>query len=168
MSSTLVLQTLKYISAGRRDGESKRAKTQSTKTTVQRRPLTRSLFAGTLTHTHHRLNAQMIVTAGTLEESREALELVKSHPNLYSTVGVHPTRCKEFFTASDGQGENSADPEAHVAALAALLEEGKALGKVNNGGVPKTYVLHGIFELLQVVFLAALHRSYFWRAQNRA
>lgn len=64
----------------------------------------------------------MIVTAGTLEESREALALAKSHPNLYSTVGVHPTRCSEFFGA-DG-------PEAHVAALAAILEEGKTAGKV--------------------------------------
>ncbi|CAN0011840.1 unnamed protein product, partial [Sphacelaria rigidula] len=68
----------------------------------------------------------MIVTAGTLEESKQALELVKSHANLYSTVGVHPTRCSEFFGGDKGSG----DPEAHVAALAAVLEEGKALGKV--------------------------------------
>ncbi|CAN0076626.1 unnamed protein product, partial [Ectocarpus fasciculatus] len=66
---------------------------------------------------------KMIVTAGTLEESREALALAKSHSNLYSTVGVHPTRCSEFFGGGDG-------PEAHVAALAAILEEGKAAGKV--------------------------------------
>lgn len=71
---------------------------------------------------------QMIVTAGTLEESREALELAKTRPNLYSTVGVHPTRCLEFFgSAAGGRG---GDPEAHVAALAAVLEEGKSLGKV--------------------------------------
>lgn len=68
----------------------------------------------------------MIVTAGTLEESREALKLAKAHPNLYSTVGVHPTRCSEFF----GGGNASGDSEAHVAALAAVLEEGKELGKV--------------------------------------
>ncbi len=71
----------------------------------------------------------MVVTAGTLEESREALELAKAHPNLYSTVGVHPTRCLEFFGGSNGSG--GGDPEAHVAALAAVLEEGKSLGKVN-------------------------------------
>lgn len=69
----------------------------------------------------------MIVTAGTLEESREALELAKAHPTLYSTVGVHPTRCSEFFGGGGG-----GDPEAHVAALAAVLEEGKALGKVSS------------------------------------
>eukprot|EP00752_Nemacystus_decipiens_P005363 g4864.t1 len=67
---------------------------------------------------------KMIVTAGTLEESREALKLAKAHPNLYSTVGVHPTRCSEFFGGGGG------DSEAHVAALAAVLEEGKELGKV--------------------------------------
>lgn len=75
----------------------------------------------------------MIVTAGTLEESREALTLAKMHPNLYSTVGVHPTRCLEFFGGSgdgEGSGGSGGDPEAHVAALAAVLEEGKALGKV--------------------------------------
>ncbi|CAM9663534.1 unnamed protein product [Ectocarpus sp. 12 AP-2014] len=69
---------------------------------------------------------KMIVTAGTLEESRQALALTKSHANLYSTVGVHPTRCSEFF-GGDGGGDG---PEAHVAALAAILEEGKAAGKV--------------------------------------
>ncbi|CAN0462320.1 unnamed protein product, partial [Hapterophycus canaliculatus] len=77
----------------------------------------------------------MIVTAGTLEESREALKLAKTHPNLYSTVGVHPTRCLEFFGGggngeAGGVGGGGGDPEAHVAALAAVLEEGKALGKV--------------------------------------
>lgn len=76
----------------------------------------------------------MIVTAGTLEEARGALELAKSHPNLYSTVGVHPTRSLEFFGGGgggdSGGGGGGGDPEAHVAALAAVLEEGKALGKV--------------------------------------
>ncbi|CAM9378811.1 unnamed protein product [Scytosiphon promiscuus] len=79
---------------------------------------------------------KMIVTAGTLEESREALKLAKKHPNLYSTVGVHPTRCLEFFggggdgEGGSGSGSGGGDPEAHVAALAAVLEEGKAVGKV--------------------------------------
>ncbi|CAM9419526.1 unnamed protein product [Laminaria digitata] len=78
----------------------------------------------------------MIVTAGTLEEARGALELAKAHPNLYSTVGVHPTRSLEFFggggggDSSGGGGGGGGDPEAHVAALAAVLEEGKAIGKV--------------------------------------
>lgn len=68
---------------------------------------------------------QMIVTAGTLEESKAALALARSHPALYSTVGVHPTRCSEFFA-------NGVDPQDHVAALAAVLEEGKQAGKVKS------------------------------------
>lgn len=69
----------------------------------------------------------MMITAGTLEESRAALELAKSHANLFCTVGVHPTRCLEFFGGTAGAG---GDPDAHVASLTAVLEEGKALGKV--------------------------------------
>lgn len=80
----------------------------------------------------------MIVTAGTLEESRGALKLVKAHPNLYSTVGVHPTRCSEFFGGAAAGG----DSEAHVAALAAVLEEGKELGKVRNGPFCRYTYIH--------------------------
>lgn len=72
----------------------------------------------------------MIVTAGTLEESKQALDLVIHHSDLFSTVGVHPTRCSEFFSGSTEAAGNGGNPEAHVAALAAVLEEGKALGKV--------------------------------------
>lgn len=39
---------------------------------------------------------KIIVTAGSLEEARKALEFVETRPGLYSTVGVHPTRCLEF------------------------------------------------------------------------
>lgn len=39
---------------------------------------------------------QIIVTGGSLEDSRNALELVRDNPILYSTVGCHPTRCLEL------------------------------------------------------------------------
>lgn len=39
---------------------------------------------------------KIIVTGGSLEDSKAALELAKKYENLYSTVGCHPTRCKEF------------------------------------------------------------------------
>lgn len=93
----------------------------------------------------------MIVTAGTLEEARGALELAKSHPNLYSTVGVHPTRSLEFLGggggggSSGGGGGGGGDPEAHVAALAAVLEEGKALGKVGAVKTISTSMLRQYF-----------------------
>ncbi|OQS03089.1 deoxyribonuclease TATDN1 [Thraustotheca clavata] len=40
---------------------------------------------------------KIIVTGGSLSESKEALRLAREHPNLHCTVGVHPTRCSEFL-----------------------------------------------------------------------
>ncbi|XP_031397505.1 putative deoxyribonuclease TATDN1 isoform X3 [Punica granatum] len=65
---------------------------------------------------------RIIVTGGSLEESREALAIAETDGRLYCTVGVHPTRCKEF--------EDSGDPENHFQALLLLAKEGKRKGKV--------------------------------------
>eukprot|EP00937_MAST-01D_sp_MAST-1D-sp2_P007947 g7947.t1 len=78
---------------------------------------------------------QIIVTAGSLEESRNALELVRAQralppavrgrqPRLYCTVGVHPTRCDEFDTAQGG-------PAAHLARLRAVIEDANANASAN-------------------------------------
>ncbi|KAG7384798.1 TatD DNase [Phytophthora boehmeriae] len=71
---------------------------------------------------------KIIVTGGNLEESRSALQLAKTHqgealPELFSTVGVHPTRCSEF--EADGR-----DPEAYFAELLALCKAGQQEGTV--------------------------------------
>ncbi|KAF4323047.1 hypothetical protein BBO99_00003389 [Phytophthora kernoviae] len=71
---------------------------------------------------------KIIVTGGNLEESRSALQLAKDHhgealPELFSTVGVHPTRCGEFEV--DGR-----NPDTYFAELLALCEEGQKEGKV--------------------------------------
>lgn len=42
---------------------------------------------------------------------------------LFSTVGVHPTRCDEFEKYSEG-------PEAYMAALMDVIKEGRQCGKV--------------------------------------
>ena len=39
---------------------------------------------------------KIIITAGTLAESRAALQLARSDSRLFCTAGVHPTRCSEF------------------------------------------------------------------------
>ncbi|KAE9028348.1 putative deoxyribonuclease [Phytophthora rubi] len=71
---------------------------------------------------------KIIVTGGNLEESKAALQLAKNNegdglPQLFSTVGVHPTRCSEF--EADGR-----DPDAYFAELLAVCEQGKNEGKV--------------------------------------
>ncbi|OWZ09857.1 Deoxyribonuclease TATDN1 [Phytophthora megakarya] len=72
--------------------------------------------------------AKIVVTGGNLEESRKALQLAKDHeghewPQLFSTVGVHPTRCSEF----EAEGN---DPDTYFQELLALCEDGQKEGKV--------------------------------------
>jgi len=57
---------------------------------------------------------KIIVTAGSLTETQEALKLTKLDDRLYTTVGVHPTRCGEFAA--------SGDPESHLAALRDVID----------------------------------------------
>ncbi|CAL5352897.1 unnamed protein product [Camellia sinensis] len=52
---------------------------------------------------------RIIVTDGSLEESKEALAIAETDARLFCTVGVHPTRCKEF--------DESGDPEKHFQEL---------------------------------------------------
>ncbi|CAL9153159.1 uncharacterized protein LOC103993977 [Musa acuminata AAA Group] len=65
---------------------------------------------------------RIIVTGGSLQESKEALAIAETDGRLFCTVGVHPTRCKEF--------EESGDPEQHFQALVSLAREGIQKGKV--------------------------------------
>lgn len=65
---------------------------------------------------------RIIVTGGSLEESKEALAIAETDGRLFCTVGVHPTRCKEF--------EDSGDPDNHFLDLMSLAKEGVAKGKV--------------------------------------
>ncbi|ETP45014.1 hypothetical protein, variant 3 [Phytophthora nicotianae P10297] len=71
---------------------------------------------------------KIIVTGGNLEESHKALQLAKDKegnglPQLFSTVGVHPTRCSEFEA-------NGKDPGTYFAELLAVCEQGQKEGKV--------------------------------------
>eukprot|EP00189_Rhodosorus_marinus_P004312 CAMPEP_0113962850 /NCGR_PEP_ID=MMETSP0011_2-20120614/6174_1 /TAXON_ID=101924 /ORGANISM="Rhodosorus marinus" /LENGTH=318 /DNA_ID=CAMNT_0000974809 /DNA_START=597 /DNA_END=1553 /DNA_ORIENTATION=+ /assembly_acc=CAM_ASM_000156 len=57
---------------------------------------------------------KIMVTAGTLDQSREALDFVKDNSMLVSTVGVHPTRANEL----------KGDVNAHLDLLSGLIREG--------------------------------------------
>ncbi|XP_013789867.1 putative deoxyribonuclease TATDN1 [Limulus polyphemus] len=60
---------------------------------------------------------KIIVTGGSLEDSKASLELAKTNDVLYTTVGCHPTRCKEF--------DESGEPESYLQQLKMLVLQNK-------------------------------------------
>lgn len=70
--------------------------------------------------------SRIIVTAGTLEESKKALEIARTDDRLFSTVGCHPTRCNEF--------EQNDGPESYLKALTDIALDNKdkvvAIGEI--------------------------------------
>lgn len=59
---------------------------------------------------------KMLLTGGSLSDSRSALTLAQTHEKLFSTVGCHPTRCLEFESHEDG-------PEAYLEGLKTLAKD---------------------------------------------
>ncbi|KAG9291278.1 hypothetical protein G9A89_021780 [Geosiphon pyriformis] len=96
-------------------------------------PVFRGLYHGKQTHcddfSHVLQRAtkasveKIIVTGGSVSESREALAIARNHENLYSTVGCHPTRCREFE-------EHKGGPEKYFEELVNLAISESAKGKV--------------------------------------
>lgn len=63
---------------------------------------------------------KLMVTAGTLQESHDALKFCQASfdksPQLCCTIGVHPTRCSEFEASPDG-------PESYLQQLLLVAKE---------------------------------------------
>jgi TatD DNase family protein len=64
---------------------------------------------------------RIIVTGGSLSESKEALALARKHEGIFCTVGVHPTRCSEF---------PKEEMEEYFNNLKTVAEDGMTDGKV--------------------------------------
>lgn len=56
---------------------------------------------------------KMIVTGGSLDDSKSAINICQDNKNLFCTVGCHPTRCTEF----------SENPNDYLSGLKKLFEE---------------------------------------------
>lgn len=58
---------------------------------------------------------KMIITGGSLTDSKKAIEMAQSDSRLFATVGCHPTRCTDFIP----------DPETYLNSLKDLIKENK-------------------------------------------
>ena len=67
---------------------------------------------------------RIIVTGGTLEESKKGWELAKTDKRLFCTVGVHPTRCSSEF------GETEESWARYLDEMKKLVKEGMDEGSV--------------------------------------
>ncbi|CAM0139857.1 unnamed protein product [Umbelopsis sp. WA50703] len=66
---------------------------------------------------------RMMITGGSLSESKEALKLAETDEHLYTTVGCHPTRCNEFET-------HKAGPDHYYEELKKLIKDHSLSHKV--------------------------------------
>ncbi|KAI8057864.1 putative deoxyribonuclease TATDN1 [Syncephalis plumigaleata] len=65
----------------------------------------------------------MMITGGSLTESKEALVMAREEDGLYATVGCHPTRSHEFVDYPQGD-------DAYLADLLQLAQQGQLEGKI--------------------------------------
>jgi len=62
---------------------------------------------------------KMMITGGSLDDAHKALEIARSHDQLYTTIGCHPTRCNEFDQFEEGGAEG------YLTKLKGLIETNK-------------------------------------------
>lgn len=73
---------------------------------------------------------QIIVTAGTVHESEQALTLTQRDDRLYCTAGVHPTRCSQVFGTTQDSWEESLEQLKHVIKQGLQQHKVVALGEL--------------------------------------
>lgn len=72
----------------------------------------------------------MLITSGNYAESVENIKFIQQQPeeitsfgmNFYTTVGVHPTRCSEFFDTQKAE-----TPEQYIQNLTNLIQENRSI-----------------------------------------
>lgn len=75
---------------------------------------------------------RIIITVGTVSELDEAVELTKKHSKLYTTLGVHPTRCGEFLDDPNAYFQQIRDNlTKHRDSIVALGELGLDYDRLN-------------------------------------